>query len=673
MNTISTSPDRPVVPSAQPIRCSSKWANLVRKECLESREAAIAGLAIFWLVPAVLGLIELALVGRHDVLPFAWLLVIGAGWLYAVIVGAHTVCRDWGKAEEHFLLAQPVSPRTVVCAKLITGAALVAGVLGIAVAWDMMLVQWTASSALGIREVLMIISVACVMAAGFALAFAVAVMTRQMLASTIVATLVLLVWAIAPLLSSHLGRFWVPVLLLGGQRLSSAAPFVLVSFAMLAVSAAASIYYSTRKRVFRLGNKQLAWIAGLVMLTLFGVAMGEVGNSLHVRDQLMLPKSGSSAFGIVQTIQRGDHFLVAYGEYGPQPHPEMSGWFIEAFRVSGSGHIQDLRRTPIPGALPPIIFYSQTPERRWDLLTGFAFDKDGHMVVSGRRLRVVGALRLNGEVETLWRTTLVWPDGGEPEVLSHTELALPPGQSFTTTGPWYRDRDHLPRFSYLVAGAGGTNEELYVFDWSDGPNPGPRYIIPLPQGSPSVFVHNGDLRVTIGPVHFRDQDVLVADFDADHPETLLDKQNWSFHELREVNQTPWTEGFERFGGGDPVVDEHGDVAYLSDLLGLRVARQARPGRWEIVGESRASPLSMLFRLYPRPLALDDSLVIEQGARGIIAYDVSDPSNPKRIGFLNTPDLSWLGLDASLFTTGQYLVLHETDLITVLDRPGTRKP
>lgn len=130
MNTIS--------PSARThqVQHSSAFGNLVRKECLESREAAIAGLAIFGLVPAVLGLIEFALEGHHGVIPFAWLLVIGAGWLYAIIVGAHTVCRDWGKAEEHFLLAQPVSPRAVVGAKLITGAALVAVVLGAAVGWD---------------------------------------------------------------------------------------------------------------------------------------------------------------------------------------------------------------------------------------------------------------------------------------------------------------------------------------------------------------------------------------------------------------------------------------------------------------------------------------------------------------------------------------------------------
>lgn len=665
MNAISPSV------STHQVQRSSAFGNLVRKECLESREAAIAGLAIFWLVPAVLGLIEFALEGHHGVIPFAWLLVIGAGWLYAVIVGAHAVCRDWGKAEEHFLLAQPVSPRTVVCAKLITGAALVAGVLGIAVGWDMMLVHGTAFGTHDEFEwLLVIISAAAVMAAGFAVAFAVAVMTRQMLASTIVATLVLLVWAIAPLLSSHLAHFWVPVLLFGGHGPTSAVPFVLVSFAMLAVSAVAGLYYSTRERVYHLGNKQLAWTTGLVMLTLFGVAMSEVGNSLHVRDQVMLPESASSVFGIVQTIQRGDRFLVAYGDYRPQSHPEMARWFMKTFRVSGSGHIQDLRRTPIPGALPPIILDPQTPGRRWDLVTGFAFDKDEHVVVSGKRLRIVSATQ-GSELDTLWRTTLAWPDGGEPEVLSHIELALPPGQSFQTTEPWRQRRDHLPRFSYLVSVAGRTNEELYVFDWSDGPNPGPRYVVPLPQDSPSVSVGNGKVRVSRAHGRFAGQHVFVADFDADHPETLLDKQNWSFHEFRGTDENAWAQGFERFGGEYIQVDQHGDDAYLSDLLGLRVARQTRPGRWEIAGECRTSPLSMLFRLYPRPQALDDTLVIEWGWRGIIAYDVSDPSDPKRIGFLSTPDLSWL--DTSIFATGRYLVLHEFDLISVLDRPITREP
>jgi hypothetical protein len=688
MNMITPSENPSVVSSAQPIRRTSAWANLVRKECLDSREAAIAGLAIFWLVPAVLGLIELALDGRHSAIPFAWLLVIGAGWLYAIIVGAHTVCRDWGKAEEHFLLAQPVSPRTVVSAKLITAAALVAGVLGIAVAWDMMLVQWTAFAALDNPEWMPIIfSAACVMATGFAVAFAVAVMTRQMLASTVVATLVLLVWAIAPLLSSRLAHFWVPALLLDVQHPTTVVPFVLVSFLIVAVSIVASIQYSTHERVFQLGHKQLAWTAGLVMLALFGLATTEVGGSLHVRDQAVLPDFESSAWWAPRTAQRGNRFAFAYCDYRPQSRP-MERWFMATFRVSDSGHIQDLRKTPIPGTLPPI---NPGPQSRVDEFTGLAADKDGHLVVSGTRLHIVSATR-HIEPETLWRTTLTWPDGGKPEVLSHAELALPAGEHFRTTESryefryesWNEGRDHVPRFSYLISVVFSTDgnavrdreDKLYVFDWSDGPNPGPRYVIPLPQDNSYVSVGNGKVHVWAAHGPYPDEHTLVADFDADHPETLLDKQNWSFHERRDMNEYPWIRGLERLGAGSIQVDQHDDVAYLSDWLGLRVARQTRPGRWEIVGECRTSPLAMLFRSIPQPQAIDDSLVIERGEKGIIAYDVSNPIRSRRIGFISAvvvppwSDTTWSDI-TTVLATDHYVLLREFNLITALDRPDRR--
>lgn len=675
MNAISSSS------IAHPTRHTSVFGNLIRKECLESQGVVIAGLAIFWLVPAVLGLFELALAGRRDVFPFAWLVVIAAGWLYAVIVGAHTVCRDWGKAEEHFLLAQPVSPRTVVCAKLINGAVAVALVLAIAVAWDAIFIRETALAAADKPEwLLMIFSAACIMFAGYVMAFAVAVMTRQMLASIVVATLVLIVWAIAPLFSFHLARFWAPALLLGEQHLTAVAPFVLVSLLILAVGVVVSFYYSTREQVFRLGNKQLAWAAALVMLALFGVAMSEVGNSLHVRDQAVFGDP-RLVRGLTWTIRRGGRFITAYCEYRPESHPVMAGWFLASFHVSDGGHIQNLRRTPIPGMLPSVYFGVQKAGHTGDQLIGLFFDKDGHIVISGQREKIQSD-RHDSNLETIWRTTLAWPDGGDLEVLSHAELTLPPGERVHNTESWYESwhegRDHAPRYAYLVSLVASTagnvasyrDDKLYVFDWSDGLHPEPRYIIPLPQEDLHVSLRNGKVHVWTESGHFPNQHFFSTDFDADRPETFLDKQNWSLKGPQVTHAYQWIQEFERLGEGSIRVDQHGDVAYLSDQLGLRVARLTHPGRWEIIGEYRTSPLSMLFRGYTWPQALDDSLVIDHDMRGIITYDVSDPTHPRRIGFFNAVDLS--PLDTSVFAIGKYLVLRENDLITVLDRPDRRR-
>jgi len=323
-----------------------------------------------------------------------------------------------------------------------------------------------------------------------------------------------------------------------------------------------------------------------------------------------------------------------------------------------------------------------------DRLMGLATDKGGHLVVSGKRLRVVDAHE-NSELETLWRTTLSWPESGEPEVLSHAELALPTGQSFWTTEPWRAGRDYVSRYSYLVStapsndrGPGSSRgDKLYVFDWSDGPRPQPRLIIPLPKDDASVAVANGKVTVSTASAHLPDHHVFGAEFDADHPETLPVDGNWSLKEqqIRPWYDKPWyvqwydwTKEFERFGGGYVQVDQHGDIAYLSDLLGLRVARQIRPGQWKIVGECRASPLSVLFRWYTWPQTLDKSLLIENSDRGINAYDVADPSKPKRVGYFNAVIPVWQPTQ-SVFAVGRYLVVNEYGLITVLDRPAMREP
>ena len=97
--------------------------NLSRKEYRDVREALIGGIAIFWVLPIILESLLLAISRDREAFPFVWALVATVGWLYAVVIGAHTVCHDWGKAEERFLLAMPVSARQVIWTKLKTGAA----------------------------------------------------------------------------------------------------------------------------------------------------------------------------------------------------------------------------------------------------------------------------------------------------------------------------------------------------------------------------------------------------------------------------------------------------------------------------------------------------------------------------------------------------------------------
>ncbi len=678
MNTVSIRDEDPTTLHVRPVQRPSAFGNLIRKECQESRGAAIAGLAVFWLVPALLELLDLVLEGHYGTFPFAWSLLIGAGWMYAIILGAHTVCRDWGKAEEHFLLAQPVSAQAVVGAKLITGAMLVAGVIVLVAAWETLLAYWGGFGAafrpiqesVSYWHAARVTTIAAIsgMAVGYALAFAVAVITRQMLASTVVATLVLLVWAITPLLSSHLTRFSVLLFSPNGPAMIISGSFVFVSVLGLIVGVATSLVCATRERAIRLGHKQLAWMISLVMLALFGVAMTEVGNSLQVRDQAEAFDSESWYWGSTRMIQRGNRFFISYCDCNGH------AWSMATFRVADNGRIQDLRRAAVPGMLPSLLLDGSNPDRKQvelrDELTGFAFNENGQLVVTRRRMRLTGTRGCwRWTVANLWRTTLAWPDSGEPEILSRVELALPPGKSLTDTASEYRHDDGLARYAYLE-GEG----KLYVFDWSEGPHPTPRFEIPLPQDTDYVRVWGGKLNVGVQSGDSKHGIKDVATFDADHPETLLDKQNWSFH-VRSTLEHDWPQGFERPGGLLLQVDQHADIAYLSDLLGLRIARQTRTRIWETVGECRTSPLAMLFRLVPQPKAFGDSLLIENGAQGFTAYDVSNPSRPRRVGFFNAL-ASWYGYDDMVLATERHLVLREFNLVTVLDRPdlpGKRIP
>jgi hypothetical protein len=546
---------------------------------------------------------------------------------------------------------------------------LVAGVIAAAVAWDMMLAHWGAFGTDHYKELELMptIFVVCVMAVGYSLAFATAVLTRQMLASTVVAALALLVWAIAPLLSSHLARFagldsFLPYGPYGSSPMIR--PFVFVSVLGLIVCVAASLFYSTRERVIRLGNKQLAWTIGLVILTLFGVTMTEVGNSLQVRDQVELVASTSSDSENMRMLQRGDHFFVSYYDHGHEGR-----WSMTTFRVADNGRIQDLRRASVPGMMPQTL---RNGEQLIDNLTRFAFDKNDHLVVSGKRMRARRFGRSdNDDFENLWRITLTWPDGGEPKVLSRAELTLPANKRLRNIMPEYQDNVSPCRYAYLISEVGedrsAHKDKLYVFDWSEGSNPGPRFEIPLPEDVGHVYLSRGKLYVSARRTNPKDRFRQVT-FDAEHPESLLDKQNWSFR--IPTDEYEWVWQFERPGGLAIREDRHGDVAYLSDMLGLRVAQQTQAGRWEIVGECRTSPLAMLFRLIPQPKVFDDSLLIERGFRGIIAYDVSNPSKPRRVGFFNAILPSWWE-EVPVLTTERHLVLREFNLITVLERPDQR--
>lgn len=694
---------------------------LLRKELRESAGALIAGLAIYWAMPAFLELLYIAVDSKHEWLwGIAWVFLLLTGWLYAIVVGAHTVCRDWGKAEGHFLLARPVSPRTVIWAKLTAGILVVAIVGSVGSLWDWSLHilsepgqgslfsldgEWTWIWGVLISS----------MTISFVMAFAVAVLSRQMLPSVLLPVLVLVIWSTAPLISGRLGFLYLfriveQVSVQGGGHSLPLwlGPLAGVHFAGLVglcivASLGAAFLSCTSERGIRLGHKPLAWAMAVTVLALFAAAMDEVGNSLKVRDahsrlcdkpvnhdpacvsEILLAaiSSDDCVFTLSKRMlyegQRGDNGLAGLS---------LHSYELRRSHVDREGRVQESRYVDIRDLVKSEYENDRAssipPEQLW-------WDYDPGLVIASRSpddiIFVASAL---GDT---FRVRLEWPEGESPKIVSISELAQPRDAGFSLS----HQQLSTARFTYLVHVVSPTSQQvrqggaqtlaqaprlLQVVDWSDESDPEVSYTIPLPPGTNIalkqdclVFAHHqyDDWEVEIVPVD--DPDVLAA-LQA-NPSRLF-----------KPGPSPWSRtvqpfhllGFRRFGPIEPSAWTFGGdgTLYVSDALGLRVFGLDELGNRTVIGQCWRSPLSLMFSDYVSAMAemrsyywkpgmygasmmlVSDSLLIEPG---LTTYDVSDPTKPRRSGFLSAVERS-----LAVLATPRHLVLCGRSSILVVDRP-----
>ncbi|HXI84225.1 MAG TPA: hypothetical protein VNL17_09060 [Verrucomicrobiae bacterium] len=651
--------------------------NLSRKEYRDAREVLIGGIAIFWVVPIVLELLFIAIGRERETFPFVWAFLALVGWLYAVVSGAHTVCRDWGKPEEHFLLAMPVSARHVVWAKLKAGAVILFVVLLLAAAWDFTMDRsdmfrgtlWHATDMLAM--VRWAILWGWIFAVGYVIGFTTAIVTRQMLASTLVGCLTLLVWLVAPLISSRLQflhpKWWSTVESVKSSTDSSwlgfGWPFVVLTVLGLVTCVGTTLIGCTRERVIRLGHKQLAWAAALIVLMLLGLALGEVGNSLVVRDQKEIFHNENFWYPRVLVANQGDQFYAVSAR--PISTPSVSPrhgrvptiWRLQlaSFRLDDRGRIQDLRQADLPNKL-----------NEYGRIVGLAIDENAELVLT--MSHTTKRKDSDNDWDTgLLRLRLSWPSHGPLQVISRTTVEPPPDRLPVAPVNVYNDWEgKVSRYAYLQERVSGDvhdvlpkERKLYVFDWSDGPTPQPRYEIQLP---PRTYaqIYRGELHFELSNASSNGLRswTLGRPLDPDHPELLLDKRNWA----HDPDALPPTELFLD-NPDERSATRRGDLWCVSQPSGLRIIRHSRPHEWELVGEYRASPLALWFRRYGdhQPRFLDDSFVLENGLSQLALYDTSDPAHPRRVGFFQT-------YDGEVYPTPHFLLLVEGNLLTVLDRP-----
>jgi hypothetical protein len=643
--------------------------NLLRKEYRDAREVLIGGIAIFWVLPIILELLLLAIGRDREAYPFVWMLVATVGWLYAVVIGAHTVCRDWGKAEEHFLLAMPVSARQVIWAKLKAGAVILFLVLFLAATWDFSMARWGAFGGnWSIIDALTTVHVTLlwtwVFVVGYVIGFTAAVVTRQMLAGTLAGCLALLIWLVGPLISSHLQflrpNWWSAVASVKSSTDSSwlgfGWPFVMLTVLGLVTCVGTALICCTRERVIRLGHKQLAWMMALIVLALLGLALGEVGNSLVVRDQKEI-FNRKIYWDPISVASLGDQFYavsISPDVSSPKRGPENEIWRLQlaSFQLDEHGLIKDLRQTSLPDKYTG-----------WAEINGLTVDENGEVVMTLNYDTYGGS-----GVASLLRLRLWWPNHGPLEVTSRSAIKRP--GNWNNISPvnrnWVNTASRYAYFQTYISEDPGYvpsgENTLYVYDWLEGPNPQPLYEIQLPPHTYARMYRGGELWIGQSNLSSNGAPSWIPNrqLDPDHPELLLDKRN-----LVPDQDTLLQRELFLDEPNDRWADKRGDLWCVSNLSGLRIFRHPRPHKWEFVGEYRPSPLALWFRRYGhhQPRFLDESLVLENGQSQLTLYNVSDPAHPRRVGYFQT----YYG-NGQVYPTSHFLLVVEENLLTVLDRP-----
>ena len=687
-------------------RKAAALANLLRKEIRESRPVIIVGLWTFWLMPAVLELTYVNFDWRGELLPgFAWVLLAVAGWFFAIVVAAHGVCRDWGKPQEHFLLSRPVSPAQVVLAKFIANAAVIALIFAIAALWDVFIYYEAAKSRVGaeladLAEMMPLAALLlCIIACGYAFAFVAAVITRQTLTSILMAVLVLLTWITAPLLSSRL-TFLHPRSIWQGMVERSAdvmVNFDLVFIGIVALAIvvcfAAALIAAARQQVMNLGPKHLAWTIVIVVLLLFTLAMGEVGNSLTMRSRVDLLTGGEPG-GIrnyiyfSEAVRADDRFFVGFSAYAhDRDRRSTHAVHVTGFQVGPKGDVRNLQRIDL----------LETTKTSISSILSLTTEIDDRVVVTTRIHESA-----SNTVDQLYQAWVSWPVEGEPELVKEQTIAMPATQDW---GYWsINSYTIIGQNAYLNYHHSPDNRKtefplepvICIFDLDPEQGPQLKHKIQLPM---PVFLSRSGDNLLVMWMHKRRW--KLSAFNPDDLDILLDPDRWPEKAVPRPRDPSFVDDFvnrlgheagyvpalaaaqaavgTRSGWGalvqtqDALWDRSRQLAFLTDRLGLRVAGKSESEKWQIIGEYRASPLAMM-RAAVRDdddaaqlILFDNALLIETGDDNITAYDVSDPQRPRKVGFAAYKNYWYQPL---VEATDRHLVVIDQQTVTVFDRPAT---
>ncbi len=320
MNTTVATTASPGHPAASRRQDGARGMNaaplraLLWKEWRELRLALLAGVTIFALMPGGIGALY-AIFDQHHQAFFgiATILFGGGGVLFAAVLAAQAICRDFGRAEGRFLLGLPVSSTQALAAKVICGlgvlllvqlAVCLSDGLLLAAAHAVKPVVWEQdSSPLSTLGWIALASVAAYM-----LTLPAAAWTRNTFLAVMLGTFAVVFIILAPLVTHWLptpGDMWNALLEvvaaglglpsenlpLGIQRRIDLLPFgvsialgAIIVLAPFRLSFAVSASGLRRSSPRPVSTKSVIWVVALLSTGLVVAALNEIGVSAPISD-----------------------------------------------------------------------------------------------------------------------------------------------------------------------------------------------------------------------------------------------------------------------------------------------------------------------------------------------------------------------------------------------------
>lgn len=623
-NSAAISPATPASPRPTPLTPRqldrSIRRALWRKELAECRPAAIAGAAIYLGLPLLWSGIYWLL--DPKVGGAATVLLLLTGWLFAAVLAAQTITRDFGRPQGAFLLTQPVTVDAIVRAKIAVAFGLIVVSLLAGGIVDLALLFLSSVVDSGLGTLWLVAAGTTVLS--FWLALLAAAITRKTLAGVMLAALALVLMVTLPLISHRVGGWQHPYAsdMSDGTR-AWVVPAVLAGLGLLvliAVLSALTIAACRSQRTARLGKKGLAWMIAGVLSLVFVLGMREVGANMPVTAVYWHSPGACSEIDVAYR-PGAEPILALFNQRklacGRDRIALSSESGLRLYNVGQNGEIHDLSEQ-LHNWAPPGFFSLCAPAPVFD-------ERD--------ELFTVNAVVSQPDAAAKQSLGPVSPRAGSVAMLRSVawsrceygpmlELEAPP---------------ELPRNAvWFVTDAAIVDGRLgIVFARRDPAMPkntlGARIVAAYDLAQPSTPTliwseplhadFSGNLRMRLQSGH------LTAPRETKTLDPLP-------RELETVRAPPW------IWVNLPL----GDATYVeSDRSGFFVVRQFRPMRStttaapeaRIIGSVPASPWAWLFRNPTQLLSPRPGLVWEIHETSALAYDVSDPYRPRRIAHVTT--------------------------------------